>query len=256
MARPELPATLATLRVPRPKRRRLGLLVSILLHLALVGLVIWEPGREWLRTLGPGTPGAPMGGGGGGGGGPRYISLPALRPPLAPSRPEVAPVVPPPLVVVVPTDPDPVTLVPPDTTRLEPVGPPGVTTGTGTGVGPGEGGGSGGGTGGGVGTGTGSGTGPGTGGEGGLGRPPESRQVILPPLDTPKAIRGQTFKVTFWVGADGRVDRLAIEPDIPDRDYDRKFREIMRNYRFRPARSPEGLPVAGITTIGITLGTK
>lgn len=117
------------------------------------------------------------------------------------------------------------------------------------------------GTGGGIGTGTGTGVGAGTGegsgdgvgpGGGGSGRPPEPRQMILPPLEFPKVMRGKTVSVTFWVADDGRVDRIEVTPEIPDKKFREKFEEVMRNYRFRPARTAEGTLITGTTTIRVT----
>ena len=127
---------------------------------------------------------------------------------------------------------------------------------------PGTGGGSGGGTGTGSGPGTGPGSGPGTGGGSGTvapvdssrraGRPPEPRQLILPPFDYPAVMRGRTIAVTFFVLADGRVDRVVFSEEIPDRGYAKKLENTLRAYRFRPARSPEGTPVPGVTTVSIS----
>jgi hypothetical protein len=122
-------------------------------------------------------------------------------------------------------------------------------------------GGSGGGSGGGTGSGTGPGSGPGTGGgggrpgadsTGGMGRDPEPRQLILPPFDYPRAMRGLTIAVTFFVLADGRVDQVAFAPEIPDHGYAKKLEDVMRAYRFRPARSAAGLPVPGRTTVSVS----
>lgn len=82
--------------------------------------------------------------------------------------------------------------------------------------------------------------------------PPEPRQVILPPLDYPRSMRGRTVAVTFWVRVDGRVERVELAPEIDDRGFAKKFVEVMRNYRFRPARSADGVAVAGTTTVSVT----
>jgi hypothetical protein len=130
----------------------------------------------------------------------------------------------------------------------------GVGAGTGSGAGPGSGAGTGGGQGSGTGTGTGEGVGPGTGGEGGTIRPPEPRQLILPPMDKPpKSLRGQTIVVTFWVERDGRVVEVATEPEIEEGGYRRRFREAMIGYRFRPGRDASGEPVRATFPITITL---
>src|SRR6185436_18846979 len=124
--------------------------------------------------------------------------------------------------------------------------------------------GSGGGSGGGAGPGTGPGSGPGSGpgasgpGSGGAdsgragGRPPEPRQLILPPFDYLRSMKGRTIQATFFVLADGRVDNVVFAEEIPDRGYAKKLEQVLRAYRFRPARSADGAPIAGHTTVSIT----
>jgi protein TonB len=128
----------------------------------------------------------------------------------------------------------------------------------GPGTGPGTGGGAGGGTGAGLGPGDGSGAGPGTGGgsEGGGFRPPELRDLAFPFDNPPKELRGASLNVTFWVRVDGRVERYQVDPQINDRDYARKFDEVIRAFRFIPARGPDGARVAGTTTVTFTLPGK
>jgi hypothetical protein len=58
--------------------------------------------------------------------------------------------------------------------------------------------------------------------------------------------------VTFFVTEQGRVDRVVFAPEISDRGYARKLEDVMRAYRFYPARSPAGLAVPGRTTTVIT----
>lgn len=81
---------------------------------------------------------------------------------------------------------------------------------------------------------------------------PEPRQLVLPPPDSPKSLRGQRVNVTFFVSVEGRVERVAVAPEISDGSFARKFDETMRNYRFRPARSPQGAPVPGSVTITVS----
>ena len=243
---------------PVPRRRTawaFGLALG--LHLALLAFLLSDAGRTWVRTLAPGAVTLPQRRGGGGGDRGRehavgYISLPAAPAPRPVALPKRPPVVshPEPVAPVVP----PVAPRPADTTRVAERAPAessaaGETAaaGGGLGAGPGAGGGQGGGTGGGVGAGG----GPGTGGEGGRGKAPEPRQLVLPPADYPRDMRGRRVEVTFFVAADGRVERIAVEPEIRDGGFARKFEEAMRNYRFRPARSPEGTPVPGTTTVTV-----
>lgn len=74
---------------------------------------------------------------------------------------------------------------------------------------------------------------------------------MLPPADYPKDLRGRQVEVTFYVTADGQVEHIAVAPEIRDGGFARRFAEAMRNYRFRPARSPAGAPVPGTTTVTV-----
>ena len=74
------------------------------------------------------------------------------------------------------------------------------------------------------------------------------------PFDTPpKELRGVSLNVTFWVQTDGKVERYTVEPEIKDREYAKKFDEVMRAFRFTPARAPDGTRVPGTTRISFTL---
>ena len=252
MRAPVLPTFL-----PPPRRRSLsGLSVSAALH-ALLLLAIFTP---WLRRYhilsaeGSGLPGT---GGGGGGSAAQYIALPALRaaaPAPTPPVPVVeTPVVPPP--VVTPTE------IPPPTPAPDSVPqqaqPSSAQPGGGAaGQGPGQGGGAGGGTGGGTGTGIGAGAGPGTGGSV-RGTPPQLRGLLIPPLDgVPRTLRGKTIVVQFFVSAAGAVDRVETIPEITDARYRRVFEDVMKGYKFRPARDSLGGIVAGMTSTEVTLSNN
>ena len=128
--------------------------------------------------------------------------------------------------------------------------------GTGPGADGGSGNGVGGGEGPGIGPGSGDGSGPGKGGEGGVIRPPELRDLAFPFENPPKELRGASLDVTFWVRVDGRVERYEVEPEISDRDYARKFDEVIRAFRFTPARAPDGTRIAGTTRVTFTLPGK
>ncbi len=226
----------------------------MLVHVALVGLLVlaqWRGLVAWQAAAAEATDAARRGGGGGGGN-IQVVAMPAYRALAAPrsepslTAPSPVPVTPP-KEVSPPVEPEAVVSAPP-ADSASPASP-----GQG---GTGSGGGSGSGTGTGHGSGTGPGAGPGTGGgaAAGLGRavPPEPRQLILPPLDYPGAMRGRTVAVTFWVNVDGRVERVELDQPIDDRGFQKKFVEVMRNYRFRPARGPDGLVVPGVTTVTVT----
>jgi outer membrane biosynthesis protein TonB len=231
----------------------------VLLHGALLALILTHGERLWRRTPAPGAPSLfPLGGGGGGGNRVAYITLPSA-PAAAPTLPaQVPPPAPTPPVAETPVPPAvlPTPLPSPDTVPVAAPAPG--EAGTAAGEGPGAGGGTGGGEGGGVGPGTGPGVGEGagTGGEGGVVRPPELRDLAFPFDNPPKELRGASLSVTFWVRVDGKVERYQVDPAIADREYARKFDEVIRAFRFSPARAPDGSRVAGTTTVTFTLPGK
>jgi hypothetical protein len=225
--RPPLPA----LGLPRaPRRLGSGAFVAIIVHIAIIGAVIWERTRYLEGTLGDQGPR----GGGGSGEEMRYVTLPAA----AESRRAETPK---PVVTEAPV-PVPQAIKLPDV-KLEltpmsitPVAVvlEGVTTGTGGG--PGSGGGSGGGTG----TGTGTHDGPGSGGgDGGDIIPPDPIGILIPP----DCASGE-FAVHFSIEATGRVSQVELEPWPKDSGCRREFVEKMRQYRFKPARTRDGQSVA------------
>ena len=235
----------------------------------LVYLAVRSGERLWSRALAPGDPALTPGGGGGGGGSRvAYITLPpapkvvvprqtaVTAPPVVRPRvePDKVPVVPPPTPAAEVPSPPP---QPPDTQPPAPAASAGPAA-TGAGTGPGTGGGLGGGNGEGVGPGQGPAAGPGPGGGGNAGtvRPPELRDLAFPFDTPPKELRGASLAVTFWVRVDGQVDRYEVDPAISDREYARKFDEVIRAFRFTPARAPDGTRVAGTTTVTFTLPGK
>lgn len=256
--------------LPRQSPYRYGLVASIVVHAALLGLIAFA-GRSLLVSA-RGLPSPFQGGGGGGSGGGngqiRYVSL-APPPPPSEARPRTPTPVDPPAVVPPPQpEPEEQEETPAEevVTRLDSTTVVQADTVAGTelalgegvgkgaeGLGPGTGGGSGGGKGGGIGTGVGTGSGPGAGGGGGLARDPEPRQLLLPPEVKDKNQRGTFVNVTFHVTAEGRVLRVEVDPEPSDRKYAREFRSRMEGYLFRPARSAEGRPVAGVFRIRVGL---
>jgi hypothetical protein len=109
-----------------------------------------------------------------------------------------------------------------------------------------------------VGSGTGPGSGPGSGGggEGGSGREPQWTYGTFFFDKTPKELRGQVLRVTFYVRADGRVARVETDPKIQDAEYARRFAERAETYRFKPARNAENAAVPGVFTMTFTLPSK
>lgn len=241
--------------LPHERRSRAALLLSLALHALVVGLAVHHGERIWSRTLAPGDP-ALKSGGGGGGNHVAYITLPSVVPSAAPrATPVVPPPVAPPVVVPKPESVAPQSVEP---VVPAPVAPPGDTVTAGGGLGPGAGGGAGGGQGPGVGAGAGGGgnAGGGGGGQGGATRPPELRDLAFPFDEPPKKLRGASLEVTFWVRTDGRVERYEVNPEISDRDYAKRFDEVIRSFRFTPARAPDGTRVPGTTTVTFTLPGK
>lgn len=103
------------------------------------------------------------------------------------------------------------------------------------------------------GQGAGGGEGPGTGGEGDYIVIASPRTVIIPPK-APGSVAGHTYNIRFWVGADGRVTRVEIDPPISDEAYRREFLVRMLAYQFVPAQTRDGRNVASIVTVTLRIG--
>ncbi|MGZ8469581.1 MAG: hypothetical protein ACXW61_08700 [Gemmatirosa sp.] len=242
--------------------------VSVALHLLVVLLILapWAGSAVLEEIEGAGGPGPAGGGGGGtmGTGGRRglgvrerlhYVQVqPAATPPApTPTPPVVPPVVPPkPAPVPVPVPPPvapPQAAVPAVTTTPQASAETGAAApivgvggGTGSDGTAGSGPGSGGGVGAGIGTGRGSGIGPGTGGGNGEVYPPQPTEVFIPPLPYPKSVRGTKLLAIFDVDSTGKV--LGFEfTQTRDGGYNRKLREVLNGFRFRPGTRPDGTPI-------------
>ena len=226
----------------REERSRTAIAVSAILHLALIYFVIRMTKTVVLATHSPIGDAFQMALGGGGGGGKGGAAFVAVPPPAVATKVELPPEKPVPVLV-----PPPVAVVESPTAFRDStaVASPLSGAGTGGGSGGGAGTGTGPGTGSGVGPGSGGGTGGGTGSGGRGGMDPVARQLILPPLDPPKSLRGKTIEVTFAVEPDGRVSSVSVRPPIAERGFAKKFDEMMRSYRFFPARDSLGKAVAG-----------
>ena len=234
--------------------RYTGLAASIAVHLLLLALLVSQGDRLWSGTFAPGN--AALRGGSsprGGGGGNRvaYITLPSLPEP-APTVAKAPPPVRPPKAVVM-AAPNPVPTARPTAEVAETGSAEAGAAAMGSSA-PGNGAGSP--AGGAGGAGQGQGTGADSGSGGGRAQPPEPRDMAFPFDNPPKELRGVSLSVTFWVPIDGRVERYQVVPEIKDRDYARKFDEVMRAFRFTPARAPDGTRVAGTTKISFTLPGK
>jgi len=246
------------LRLPAAPRRYGGLAASLVLHGLVLGLLVLRGERLWSGSFTLGDTALPGSNSGGGGGGKRvaYITLPSIPQPASPPSVRVtAPVLPPKSVQTPAPQPVPSELAVPTPADTSPAAaasgqtPEAADTGAGTGAGAGGAPGAGG-------VGAGGADGTGGRGEGGTLRPPEPRELPLPYDTPPKELRGASLKVTFWVRVDGHVERYEVEPAIKDRDYAKKFDEVMRAFRFTPARAPDGRSVAGVAKISFILPGK
>src|SRR2546425_2812866 len=230
------------------RRAGRGALASLFAPAALIAGVLVR-GRGGLgRGAGPG------GGGGGGAGGDRpvinFFPMPARAAPAAvdvPPAPRVS-------VPAVPA----LQQIRLDLPRVEAPQPDlmaGLRSVAAAVVGGGQGPGTGGGAGAGIGPGAGGAAGPGTGDEGGYIFVAAPRTAILPPLaKVPGSVAGRTYRVRFWVAADGRVTRVEVEPPIAEAAYSREFQRRMLAYQFYPARTRDGRNVASVVTVPLRIG--
>jgi len=240
-------------RVPlgMPKGRedwRIGSATSLLIHIVVLFLILTPIalGTDLIELpQGAGGPG-PAGGGGGGNrgtGAPKeavqYVKVAAEPPPAAIVKPpEVKPVTPPP----------PTPKIEAPQPQLQPLKVPelpipvGTGGGTGADVSGGSGPGSGGGVGSGIGTGRGSAIGPGTGGGGEANYPPTPTEIFIPPMPVPNSVKGHHLIAEFDVDETGKVLSMTFN-ETRDGGYNRRLREVLRNYRFRPGTKPDGTPI-------------
>ena len=227
--------------MPGGKQRfRMGTVVAIALHVALVMLFLWEKnyGVDEIAPIQQGAGGPGPAGGGGGRSSPRLefiqfvealpVPPPTPKPTFVFKPPEIKPP-PPPVVEQLPIP--------------EPVVASGTST-SGSAVDPtaGAGPGSGGGVGSGIGTGKGSSVGPGTGGGNGENYPPTPAEMYLPPLPVPAGIRGFKVIAEFDVDEKGKVISFKFT-ETRDRGYNRRLQDVLKTYRFRPGTRPDGTPI-------------
>ena len=248
--------------------RRMGAVVSVLLHALIIGLLIIPllmPGSV-IERMQQGAGGAgPAGGGGGGTRGSggivetvRYVKLvpdpvptPSSIPPVPrPVVPKVEPPAPRPVETPpVKTPEPPQQSMAPATKTTVASAVPGTGGGSGADGSAGAGPGSGGGVGSGVGTGRGSANGPGTGGGNQANYPPQPIEFFLPPLPPPSSVRGFHFIAEFDVDSTGRVVDFKFTP-TRDGGYNKRLADVLRAMRFRPGTRPDGTPVRMKAQVG------
>jgi protein TonB len=277
---PERPKLRPPVGIPAPPARRLpSTLLAVAVH-ALVLFFLLAPfvGPAVLREIsGAGGDDAAGGGGGGrrgtggdnGGWGvserlvfvqaPPPPPPPPTRPPAPVTPPPVRrppPVIPPPKPAVAPPMAAPPTPAPAAPPTAAAAGAPAATPGEGGGTGAdgtnGSGPGSGGGVGAGVGTGRGSGIGPGTGGGTANVYPPQMIEMFIPPLPVPRKVAGTTLLAVFDVDSTGRLVKVDFTP-TPDGGYNRKLREVLQGFRFRPGTRADGTPIRAQVSVTYSL---
>lgn len=79
-------------------------------------------------------------------------------------------------------------------------------------------------------------------------------RFVPPPMDDrPKEVRGLQVTVIFSLDATGRITHVEFKPEIRDRGYRKRLLEAMENFRWSPARGPDGFPVAATVEMPMTL---
>jgi periplasmic protein TonB len=224
---------------------------ALILFLVLAPIV---GSSDFMRpdVLGGGGPG-PAGGGGGGNNG-RALGQERLQFVQVKSDPTVMPKVTPATVPPVkPKEPTP-QVESPITPTQQVATTPVTTSSTGEGAGTagtaGAGPGSGGGVGSGEGTGRGSSVGPGTGGGPGKDYPPTVRDLFIPPMPAPSAVKGFHMKAFFDVDEKGNAKLLGFNP-TRDGDYNKRVAEVLKSMRFRPGVHADGTPMRDTAEIEI-----
>jgi hypothetical protein len=226
--------------LPLPRRREgSAAALSFIAHLTIAIVVLWR-GAALFQAGGGGGTGPRGGGGGGGRPAISWFALPAVSTPEQHAMPPAPAVTVPTAAVPLP---EPVRLeVPPPAFEITP--PAAVGTGAGTAGGAGQGPGTGGGQGSGTGTGVGSDTGPGTGGDPNAIRLAQVKGLIIPP----DCARG-SITARFWISASGVVSRVEVDPLPKSSDCRNELLTKLKGYKFSPATTPDGVPVASVYQI-------
>jgi TonB family protein len=73
--------------------------------------------------------------------------------------------------------------------------------------------------------------------------PPSPMALMLPPK-APGSVRGQSVTVRLAVDSAGIVQAVELVPATGDSGFDKKLREIAKQWLFRPARDPSGRAIA------------
>ena len=259
-----LPAT--GLQLKRDDRRAWSLL-SLMLHVLLIALLTADLASHEAAVIEQpqGAGGAGPAGGGGGGrrgtGGVKErvtyvrptppaaaaVQTAVVPPPVVPPQPQ--PVVPPPVAKPVEPVPEAKADLKIEMPKVEAIAPiPGTGGGTGRDGTNGNGPGSGGGIGSGIGTGRGSGMGPGTGGGSQANFPPTPTELFIPPLPMPDKVRGFHLVAEYEIDETGKVLDFKFTP-TRDGGYNKRLKEVLGSFKFRPGTTPDGTPIRMKTQI-------
>ena len=72
-------------------------------------------------------------------------------------------------------------------------------------------------------------------------------------MPRPAELQGVEFELTFYVDENGRVTDVEVFPEVPNRDYRKRWMDVLKRYRFRPAVRADGARVPGKAILTVTL---
>jgi TonB family protein len=78
--------------------------------------------------------------------------------------------------------------------------------------------------------------------------PPTVRDLFIPPMPSPRSVRGMHVKAVFDVDEKGKSVLLSVTP-IPDSGYSKRVSDVLKSLRFRPGVKADGTPKRDTTTI-------
>jgi TonB family protein len=72
--------------------------------------------------------------------------------------------------------------------------------------------------------------------------PPTPIKLFIPPLPIPERVRGFHLVAEYDVDEAGRIVNFKFTP-TPDRGYNRRLEEMLKEFKFRPGTTPDGTPI-------------
>jgi hypothetical protein len=76
--------------------------------------------------------------------------------------------------------------------------------------------------------------------------------LALLPMPVPSKVRPYTMVAWFEVDERGKATLIAFNPS-KDSGYNRRIRETLQEYRFRPAVRPDGTPVRDTVSVTVSV---